>query len=83
MILGITGLVLSLSCYGLGCIFSIPAVILGHKAKKQIAESTPQQTGHGMAQAGVITGYVGIGITLLILLGIGAFALFTLKTTTP
>ncbi len=44
----------------------IVAVILGYKARRQIFETG--QGGLGMAQAGLILGYVGIALMVLILL---------------
>lgn len=41
----------------------IPAVILGHIARRQIRETG--ENGDGMALAGLILGYVGIGLTVL------------------
>jgi Domain of unknown function (DUF4190)/Domain of unknown function (DUF1707) len=41
----------------------IPAVILGHIARRQIRETG--ENGDGMALAGLILGYVGIGLSVL------------------
>lgn len=49
---------------------SIVGVILGYMAKRQIAESGGTVGGEGMAKAGIIIGWVGIGLTVL---GICAF----------
>ena len=55
-ILSITGL----CCYGVGGpLLGIPAIILGHIAKREIRESAGAQGGQGLAQAGFITGIVG------------------------
>jgi hypothetical protein len=45
------------------------AVITGNTAKKQIRATGAG--GEGMATAGIISGYVGLGITVLILCGLG------------
>ncbi|MBO1752809.1 DUF4190 domain-containing protein [Actinotalea sp. BY-33] len=42
---------------------SIAGVITGHLARRQIAET--QEQGNGLALAGLITGYVTIGLALL------------------
>jgi Domain of unknown function (DUF4190)/Domain of unknown function (DUF1707) len=49
---------------------AIPAVILGHIARGQIRETG--QRGDGMAVAGLVLGYLGIGVWLLIILVIAA-----------
>ena len=65
----------SLVCGCIGvitCCFIIPsilAVIFGHIAKGEIRASEGQQGGDGMALAGLILGYVGLGIGFLGLLG--------------
>lgn len=52
---------------------SILAVIFGHIAKKQIADSGNTQSGAGMATAGLVLGYIGVGtLVLMILIGIAA-----------
>lgn len=68
MILGI----LSIVCCGL--LAGIPALVLGNSARKEIEASRGAQAGAGMAQAGVILGWISIAISLLmlILLGTGA-----------
>lgn len=65
MIAGIAGLTL------LPVIGSIAAVIMGPMARKEMARTGEQ--GQGMATAGVITGWIGIGLAVL---GILAFLLF-------
>ena len=51
---------------------AIAAVICGHLAKKEIRESNNQLSGDGMALAGLILGYVQIGLLVL-----GLICLFT------
>ncbi|HMQ25051.1 MAG TPA: DUF4190 domain-containing protein [Acidimicrobiales bacterium] len=61
----------SLVCGLLGfltCVSAIVAVILGHIARKQIRESGGTQQGEGMAMAGLILGYVVIGLGVLYLI---------------
>jgi hypothetical protein len=67
MILGIAGIVLSF-IYGIGAIPAIVAVILGHIGMGQIKSSGGTQGGNGMALAGLITGYIAIGIAVLYIL---------------
>lgn len=64
MIFGIIGVLVS-CCYGAGFLFSLAGVILGHLGLKR-------EPARGMALAGLITGYVGLGIALIwIVIGIG------------
>ena len=72
MIGGIVGLVLA-CCFGAGILFSIAAVVLGHLGIRR-------EPARGMAMAGLITGYIGIGIALIfwILLIAAPFALVPL-----
>ena len=71
----ITG-ILSLVCCGL---LVIPAIICGHKARRDIAASQGTLTGDGMALAGLIIGYalivIMLGLFLVAAFGFGAFHL--------
>jgi hypothetical protein len=58
LILGILGIT---SC---PLIASIPAVILGSQARARI-EQDPALEGEGIARAGVILGWIGIGLSVL------------------
>ena len=58
MILGIVGLV----CCGIFA--GIPALVLSSQAKKEIAASGGQQTGGGMATAGLVLGILSLASTL-------------------
>ena len=62
LIFGIVGLV------GLPLIGSIVAVVLGHLSRNEIRRSQGQIRGDGLALAGLILGY--IGIALIVILGI-------------
>lgn len=46
---------------------SIVAVITGHMAKREISNSLGNQTGDGFATAGLILGYLNLGLGLLVL----------------
>jgi hypothetical protein len=51
---------------------SILALVFGYVAKSQIRESNGTQGGGGMATAGIVLGWVGVGIlALLIVAGVG------------
>ena len=52
MILGLLGLL------GFSILTSIPAIVCGHIARRQIRNSPTMQSGDGMATAGLITGYL-------------------------
>ncbi len=55
LVMGILGIV------GCPLILSIPAIIVGNQARQRIRED-PTLEGDGMARAGVILGWIGIGI---------------------
>jgi competence protein ComGC len=65
LILSILGLVLLLVC--IGPFFAIPGVICGHIAYSRIKRSSGTLAGEGMALAGLITGYIGIGLSVFFL----------------
>jgi hypothetical protein len=56
---------LSLVCFGF--LAGIPAVICGHLARARARRSPGQYGGAGFALAGLITGYVAVVVTLVIL----------------
>ena len=70
LILGIVGI---LFC---PLILSIPAIILGYSARKEIDASQGRQTNRGLATAGIITGWIGVvyGLLLIALVVAGVFA---------
>lgn len=45
---------------------SIVGLILGYMARKQIRQSGGWMGGEGLAKAGIILGWIGIGLTVLI-----------------
>jgi hypothetical protein len=49
---------------------SIVAVVTGHMARGEIRRSNGMVTGDGLALAGLIVGYVGLGLTLLVICGV-------------
>jgi len=72
--------VASLAC-GIGQIFfwflaAIPAVVLGHMARRQIRQTG--EDGAGMALAGLVLGWIGIVATVLLV--VGAVALVATAT---
>jgi hypothetical protein len=63
---------LVLSVFWMGGIGSVAGIILGHTALRQINASGGTQSGRSLAIAGLLLGYLWIGIVVLI---IAAFAL--------
>jgi hypothetical protein len=61
LVLGILGLV----CFGL--FTGIPAVICGHTAQSKIRRSAGALTGEGLALGGLITGYISIAFSVLMI----------------
>ncbi len=61
MICGIVGLFAPCLC-GFPVFASIVAIIMGHVARGEIRKAEGMQGGDGMALAGLILGYVGIGL---------------------
>jgi len=68
MIAGIVGVVISLFSGGFGLIFSIGAVVLGFLGKKR------EPAAKGFWLTAIITGFVGIAMTVLWVIGIIIFA---------
>ncbi len=60
----VTGILGIFPCCTIG-VFSIAAIVLGVLGKKEIAESQGTKKGAGMAQAGLITGIVGLVLGVL------------------
>jgi hypothetical protein len=70
MVLGILWL------YGIG---SILALVFGYMAKTQIDASGGRESGRGMAVAGIVLGWVGIGLILLVFVAAAAASAITLR----
>ena len=64
--LAITSLVCGIAQVMFGPLATIPAVVCGHMARGQIRRTGEQ--GAGMALAGLIMGWIGVGFTLLVVL---------------
>lgn len=63
LVCGISSLVMLFTC-ALGILAAIPGVICGHIALRQIRDSAVPMAGRGMAIAGLVTGYITIGLTV-------------------
>ena len=64
---------------GLFIFGSLIAIICGHIARSQIRDSNGELGGDGLALAGLITGYLGIALTVLfvvvfLIIGVGVAA---------
>jgi hypothetical protein len=83
LVFGIISLVGSM-CY-LGWIFGIVAIVLGITSKRDITRSQGAIGGAGMAIAGIVTGSIGLGVSLLYLVFVIGMWIFTLRSvaTTP
>lgn len=68
--MAIASLVLGVSVLLCGGFTAIPAIILGHISRSKIEQSQGRLQGGGMALAGLILGYVGIGYLILVLAAI-------------
>lgn len=78
---------LSLSCLSLmvGPFGYIPGIIFGHTARWE-CKKNPQLVGRGMALAGLIVGYIGLILTIIVVLLIVKFvdvSFSTFKTIDP
>ena len=72
--LAIASLICSIGSFIIIPLGFIPGIICGHMAKKKIA-ATPGLLGAGMAKAGLIIGYVALGLNVLAAIAIAAFFL--------
>jgi len=72
LVLGILGLLTLLVCAG--PLFAIPAVICGHMAHGRIKRANGLLEGEGLALAGLITGYITIGLAVIIIPMMAAIA---------
>jgi hypothetical protein len=73
LVLGILGVLFLLVC--ISPLFAIPAVICGHMAYSRIKRSSGTLAGQGLALAGMITGYVSIGLSVLLIPLLAAIAI--------
>jgi len=65
-------------------IMFIPVVpiVLGHLSKKEIDASQGRQTGRGMAIAGLVLGWIGAAMYILLILAVLVFGAFITRTVT-
>jgi hypothetical protein len=80
MVVSIAGLVLVV-CYGAGGVLGLVGAILGHVAQRQIRERG--EGGKGMALAGIICGWIALGLGIIVfVLIVVAFAYATNHSST-
>jgi competence protein ComGC len=65
LVLGIAAIIASIFCMGSGLLVAIPAVICGHAARSRLQRAGSRDAG-GVPLAGLITGYIGLGLGLVI-----------------
>ncbi|MEV0889726.1 DUF4190 domain-containing protein [Promicromonospora sp. NPDC050262] len=68
LVLGILSVILLFACGVGGFLAGIPAIITGHLSRR--AQKEGQADNGGMGLVGIITGWVTIGLTLLLVVGI-------------
>lgn len=79
--LGVWSLVLGLvGIFLCGLFTGIPAIVVGHKARGAVAEG--QANNPGLATAGIVLGWIGVGVLVLVVVVGGLFA-FNSGTTSP
>jgi len=59
---------------------AVVAVVTGHMARNEIRQSGGQLTGDGLATAGLVLGYLQIGLTVLAACALGCFLAFAIAT---
>jgi len=64
LVMGILGILFLLLC--ISPLFAIPAVVCGHIAYSRIKRAGGALTGDGLALAGLITGYISIGLSVFL-----------------
>lgn len=75
----VLGILTIVSCY-FGVLFVIPAIICGHIALNQIKASGGRFQGKGLALAGLIMGYIWLGLCVLFIIGMVVFGAFASVT---
>jgi hypothetical protein len=76
MILGIVGLVLFWVPV-LGLVLAIVALVVGYQARRRIRQAAGRLDGEGMATAGVVMGWIGVAVPLIVIVAAVLFVLVT------
>ena len=67
-----------LSFFGCSCLTGIPAIIFGNMALKDIRATG--QEGEGLAKAGLILGWISVGLAVLVILFYAAIILLAVMS---
>ena len=71
LVCGILGFITAL--WGVGLVFAVLAIILGHVHKSHLSKEPARYTGDGLATAGLICGYITFAIALIAFLFLGSW----------
>jgi hypothetical protein len=80
LVLGIASIVMNCACALVSPVLGIVALVLGILARQRIGRSQGAVTGSGIAMGGIVTGVVGGGIGVLLI--VLRFATFLLSAVT-
>ena len=80
MVFGILGIVLGLSCGGIGGLLGIAGIVQGRRARDEIDAEPGRYSGRSQAVAGVITGTIGVVIAALAVVGIIVLVIVTIAS---
>lgn len=69
--LAVASLICSCAGYFTIGISAVVGVVLGYRARMQIRQSGGAEQGDGLAKAGIIVGYIMIGLWLIVMVGLG------------
>ena len=67
--LAVVALVCGLASFVVCPLIGIAGIVTGVQARRQIAQSAGAEKGDGMALAGIITGAIGLGLIVLVVIG--------------
>jgi hypothetical protein len=76
MVVSIVGIA-GLCAYGLGGFLGAVGAILGHVARRQVRERG--EGGDGMALAGIIVGWISVGLAVITVAGLALFFFFVMS----
>lgn len=71
LVLGILGIT---SCY---IVSGLPALIVGYLARREIKDSPETQDGNGLAVAGIVLGWISVGLTVVLAVSIVLVAMLS------
>ena len=68
LVLGIASIPLAVCCWPIGIILGILGVVFGFLGRSQVSKEPALYTGGGMALGGLICGFIGVGLGILIII---------------